>query len=518
MLSDCLLGIDIGSTTIKAVTYSIEGNLIGVGTHPNRVVPQDDAHPDWLVWHPDEMWNAVCSAVQQSVRPVGDSRRIRGVATSGMGHDGLPIDRSGKWLYPAISWHDGRTAIQNSWWDQHFDRERLYRITGYPMLPIASINRIMWIKENEPEVYSQIWKWLMVEDYIVFRLSGQTFTDYTLASTTLAFDQTHLDWSTEVLGVAGIDPAIMAPTCASGVQVGAVSAQGADATGLTEGTPVVSGAHDYFCAALAANALDEGTMCDASGTWEIISVSVPRPILTDSLFREELICESHVAKHTYGIVSSFLAGGLIEWFREHFGMEETVEARRRGGSPYKAMEATARKSSPGSSGVFLLPYFVGSGSRPENSKCKGALVGLTSLSTRADIVRAFFEGLSYEMRRRIEAIEKCTGRPIKVLRVVGGAQRNDLWLSCKAEVTGKQVEIPRAEEATALGAAMLAGIGVGVFQNEREAAVNMTKVGKVVEPDVKRMERYDLYYSEIYAKLYHALKDVHWKIDEMFRK
>jgi xylulokinase len=512
-----LIGIDIGTTAIKAVIYSVTGEMLGLGTNPNRLVEQDGDHPTWTVWNPDALWDSVCSATKDALRNVGaEPVRTRGVAVTGLGQAGLPIGKDGKWLYPIISTQDSRTSAQHMSWKQQFDLRRLHEITGYPMLPFAGINRIMWIRDHEPRKYAKMSKWLMIEDYVAFRLSKECFTDYTIASTTSAFDQANLCWSEEVFLSAGLDIGKMAQTCPSGTKIGAVSAESAASTGLEEGTPVVSGAHDYFCAALGSDAFDDWSICDASGTWEIVSRVAGRTFASEPLLREGLIFEAHAARDMYGIVSFFLSGGLIEWFKEHLGLSEREEASCSGTSPYDALGLTARRSGPGSSGVFLLPYFNANGGPPDDPMCRGALFGLTSSTTRADIIHSLFEGLSYELRRRIEAIERCTGIEAEVIKVVGGVERNELWLSCKADIVGKPVRVTGIREATALGAAMLAGVGSGVFKNERDAVRSMCKSGRIIEPNIGLTKLYSEYFETIYSNLYGATQDVHRTIGRMF--
>ncbi len=203
---DCLMGIDLGSTSLKAVVYDLDGNKVAGGSRPTERFHPNPEHPDWTVWQPEQIWGGTAEAIREAVARLPGSARICAVAVTGMGMDGLPVDEQGNWLYPLISWHDPRTVPQLQWWLDNIGAEKQFSIGGNPVWPINSALRMRWVAEHEPEIYRRTHKWLLIEDFLNFMLCGRHVTDYSMASCTLLFDQRTLQWSDELLAPVGDSP------------------------------------------------------------------------------------------------------------------------------------------------------------------------------------------------------------------------------------------------------------------------------------------------------------------------
>lgn len=504
---DYLIGVDLGSTSLKAVIYDLAGNAVASGSRPTERFHPSQEHPEWTVWEPEQIWGGVGAAIRDAVAALDDPRRIRALAVTGMGMDGLPVDGDGRWLYPFISWHDPRTGPQLEWWKEHVGAERVFSIGGNPLWPINSALRILWMAEHEPEILARTDKWLLIEDFLNFMLSGRRATDFSMASCTLLFDQRKLDWSRELLEASGIDRRLMCDAYPSGTVLGEVTAAAAQATGLAEGTPVVLGGHDHLCGALPVGGFRPGVVLDVTGTWEIVETATTQPVLTPQLQQMGVTVQAHVARGMYATWGSNVAGEMLEWYRKQFGSQAARRAEQEGGSDWDHLMAAAAASPPGARRVMFLPHMSGASCPVVDPNSLGALVGLTGLATHGDLLRAIIEGLDYQFLDIVTAMESGLGSRLDKFVAVGGATRNQFWMQNKADVTGRPVEVPDVEEATPLGAAILAGIGVGLYESEQDAFEHVYRPGKTYQPDPNLSAHYAEWFP-IYKELYPALKPI----------
>jgi xylulokinase len=510
-----LIGIDLGSTSLKAVIYNVEGNVVASASRPTEK-HTPEGHPEWVVWKPEQIWGGTAAAIKEAVAQLGDPHAIAGVAVTGMGVDAVPIDEGGRWLYPFISWHDQRAAPQQQWWLEHIGAEKTFSTGGWPIWAINTALRMLWVAEHEPEVHARTHKWLLIEDFLNFMLSGALATDYTMASCTLLFDQTRLDWSDEILGLAGIERRVLCDPHPSGTRIGEVTPQAAAATGLPVGTPVVLGGHDFLCGALPVGAFRPGLVLDVTGTWEVVLTPVKTPTFSIDLLNAGMAMEAHVAPGVYAGWGGAVAAEMVEWFRREYGFEAKHRAATSGGSDWDYLIELAASSSPGARGVMFLPHMSGASCPVADPASKGAFAGLTTLSTRGDMLRAIFEGLDYQFLDIITAMETIMGIHAEEVVAVGGAIRNRFWMQNKADVIGRRIVVPAIEEATPLGAAMLAGIGVGAYRDMQDAFEHVYRPGESYEPDLKLTAQYAEWF-EVYRQLYPALREINhsgtWKVE-----
>ncbi|MBI5834951.1 MAG: hypothetical protein HZB16_21830 [Armatimonadetes bacterium] len=496
-----LVGIDLGSTSLKAVIYRPDGSAVASASRPTERFHPSSDHPEWTVWQPEQIWGGTAEAIREAVSQLDDPGSIGAVAVTGMGMDGLPIADDGTWLYPFISWLDPRTTPQLDWWIEHVGPARTYAVGGNPLWAINSALRIRWMIEHEPAVIDQADTWLLIEDFLNFQLCGERATDYSMASCTMLFDQTTLDWSPELLAAAGIRPDLMPKAYPAGTRLGTVHARAAEATGLPAGTPVVLGGHDHLCGALPVGAFEPGVVLDVTGTWEIVSTPVRQPVLTEAARAAGLTMQAHVARGCHGAWASTVAAESLEWFR----------AQASDTDDWAVLMGRAAAAPAGANGALFLPHVAGCTCPVIDARAMGAFAGLRSTTSRGDLTRAVIEGLDYQFREILSVVETILGSTAERIVAVGGATRNAFWMQNKADVTGAVVEVPAVEEATPLGAAILAGIGVGVYADEADAYTQVARPGTTYEPDAALAGTYAEGFAR-YQRLYPALADLHHSI------
>jgi xylulokinase len=505
-----LLGIDLGSTSLKAIIYDTGGNVVAKSSRPTeKHIPEEN--PDWVFWKPDQIWGGTAEAIKEAVSQLDDPENIKGVAVTGMGVDAVPIDKAGKWLYPFISWHDNRAIPQQEWWIEKIGNQKTFSTGGWAPWPINTALRMLWVRENEPEIHAQTDKWLLIEDFINFMLCGEFATDYTMASCTLLFDQTTQNWSEEMLKLSGIDRSMLPDPHPSGTPLGNITESASRATGLAAGTPVVLGGHDHLCGALPVGVFKPGLVLDVTGTWEVVMSVVPEPILTEDVLNAGITMQSHVAPGMYAGWGGAVAAEMVEWYRREFGHYALAAVQSEGGEEWDHLLKIAEESPPGSNGVMLLPHMSGASCPVTDGLSLGAFVGLKTSTSRGDILRAIFEGLDYQFLDIVNTMKSQMNIGADQIVAVGGAIRNKFWMQNKADVIGRPIMVPAVEEATPLGAAILAGIGVGVYQDVEDAYQQVKKPGEVYTPDQALTALYEERYG-IYRELYSTLKPINHQI------
>jgi len=502
-----LMGIDLGSTSLKAAIYDLDGNLVFLGTRPTERTNPSADHPEWTVYEPEAIWQGAAAAIKEAVSRLADPAELKGVSVTGMGMDGVPVDAGGKWLYPFISWLDPRTEPQLKWWLDNIGAEATFAIGGNTMWYFCTALRILWMAEHEPELLKRTHKWVLIEDFLNLMLCGQFATDYTMASCTLLFDQRRLDWSTELLPRAGIDRSLLCDAKPSGTLLGEVSAGAAAITGLPTGTPVVLGGHDYLCGALPVGGFEPGVVLDVTGTWEIVLTATTEPILTPQVQQTGMTVEAHVARGKYAAWGGAVAAEMLEWYRREYGAEAKRQAEAAGGSEWDHLMEQAAQSPPGARGALFLPHSSGAGCPVVDARSLGAFVGLNAATTSSDMLRAVVEGLDYQFLDIVRAMEGALDTTMERFVAIGGAVRNEFWMQNKADMVGRPIGVPELEEATPLGAALLAGIGVGLYKDEQEAFGRVRRPGKLYEPVAKHTAKYAEWF-EVYRQLYPALAPV----------
>ncbi|MBW8017593.1 MAG: hypothetical protein FVQ82_15550 [Planctomycetes bacterium] len=511
---DYLMAIDLGSTSLKAVIYDLNGNIVSSAARPTEQITPD-GHPEWVIWDPDQIWNGSAAAVKEAVAGIDDASQIKAVAVTGMGMDGVPVDSNGNHLYPFISWHDPRTAGQAKWWNENIGAEKTFAITGFPTWAITAAMRILWMKENEPEIMAKADKWLLIEDFLNNKLCGAIATDRSMASCMLLMDQAKHQWSGELLAASGIEGTLLPPILPSASVLGKISPQASALTGLSTETTVVLGGHDHICGTLPVGAYKPGSLFDIIGTWESVITTIPSPEMNDAIRQSAICIQSHVAGDCYAAWGGAPSGESLEWFRSQFGFQAEQKAKEEG-NVWEHLLASLKDTAPGASGVMFLPHLSAAGCPITDPKSMGAFVGLSSTTTHADMLRAVIEGLNYQFLEIRTAMESGLNCCFDNIIVSGGGSQNEFWIQNKADMLGLQIEVSNVQEATSLGAAMLAGIGIGLYENLDQAYDRVKKPKKVYAPDLELTTKYQSLF-EIYKSIYPALKPVSNSLFDRFK-
>lgn len=501
-----LLGLDVGTTGCKAVLFNEDGRLLSQSYREYRLY---HPKPSWSEEDPEEVWHAVVEVLRESIaRARVDPRDVEALSVSAQGEAFTPVDRRLNSLYRCITTWDDRAVEEHEKLVKRLDRTRLFEVTGHPSSPVYTVFKLLWFKRRKPGLYDRTWKFLLWEDYVNMKLCGSPAIDYSLASRTMMFDIGKLKWSIEILEAAELDLEKLPEPKPSGTVVGEVAHEAAEETGLAEGTLVVTGGHDQACGALGVGVVDPGPAYVATGTVESIVVSSPKPILDPKVIPMGYASYCHTAQGRYVTLGANpTAGLLLRWFRDRFGGEYVEEASKRGVSAYDLMMEDASKVPVGSLGLLLAPYFMGAGTPNWDTYARGLIIGLTVAHGNPELIRAIVEGVTYELRLNVEALEKL-GVRIKELRTVGGGARSSFWLQVKADITGKRVVVPKITEASSAGAAMLAGLGAGVYRGLEEAISRFYGESRVHKPNPEVKRLYDRIYG-VYVKLYPRVREIY---------
>jgi len=505
-----LLGLDVGTSRIKALLYDVEaGRLVGVGERPTPVA---HPRPEWTDFPADEMWEAAAGAVRDLASSHPAVAEVKAVAVSSLGEAGVPLDNAGRPLAPFIAWFDPRTRPQAERWDGAVGAERVYRITGQRMEYTLGANKWLWWRETHPAIAAATRHWLSAGDWILYRLSGEMATDYTLAARTGLFDQRARAWSAELLAVAEMPPALLPPAVPSATPVGRVSGEAARATGVPEGAWVVTGGHDHLCAALAGGAIEPGTALDSTGTATSVVVPVPRYLGDTIPWQSGLACYAHTAPGLYVVRAGLKsAGGAVAW------LVRTLWGSEPGDDAYTTLLAEAAQAAGSRGGLFWMPAFLGTGTPDGDYWAHAALVGLTPQHTRGDILRALLEALAFWLRRNLDTLEGLTGERLTMVRLMGGSARLELLTQLKATISCRTIRVPEIAEGSALGAALLAGIGCGVFRSAKEAFASLRLQERTYEPDPEAQELYRRLYEQVYLALYPTLAALEERLAQISR-
>jgi len=497
------VGADVGTTNIKVVAFDRGGQPVA---HASTPTPTHYPRPGRAHYDPEELWRSFVATLRRVTDGLDDAGRIAGIAVASMGEAAAPLDADGRPTHDIIAWFDGRAQPQAGRLDRTFGRDRLFGVTGLSLQPIFGLCKLLWLKENEPEAFARTVSWLNVADFIAFRLSGVAATDYSLASRTLALDLHRLRWAEELLLEVDISPDLFAPLRPSGSSLGPVTPEAAETTGLPRSAQVAVGGHDHVCGALATGVTESGTMLNSLGTAEAIFLPLEYPLTDPEVGHQGYTQGAHVAGQYYVFGGQYTSGASVEWFRSALG----------GGADYETLIAEAEEVSPGSLGVFFLPHLRLANPPYDDPASRGAFVGLSTDVTRGVLFRAVLEGLAFDSRNSLEpllihsSIEK-----LRTIYAIGGGTQNRLLMGIKATVLDRTITVVGVEEATSLGAAILGGIGAGVYADVSSALKELRYAETPVEPVPDQAPLYDALFHQVYRQIYPSLRNVHHAIHRL---
>lgn len=506
-----LLGIDVGTTGSKAVLVEADGAVKASAT---TEYPMATPQPLWAEQNPSDWWQATITSIKRLLDEGGvKANQVAGVGLTGQMHGLVLLDAQGEVLRPCIMWNDQRTGPQCAAITQKVGAENLLRLTGNPVLPGFTAPKIVWVRENEPEVYARVAKVLLPKDYVRYRLTGGFFSEVSDASGTSLFDVGRRRWSDEMLATLDISPAWL-PEVTESPEVSAhVNAEAAQATGLLEGTPVVGGGGDQAAQAVGTGIITEGIVSATLGTSGVV-FAASDTYRIEPQGRLHAFCHAVPGMwHLMGVMLS--AGGSFRWYRDALGDVEKAQAQECGRDPYDLLTEAAAAAPPGCEGLIFLPYLTGERTPYPDPNARGVFFGLTLRHSKSHLTRAVLEGVAYGLRDSLELM-RALGLAIRQVRASGGGARSALWCQILADVFDTEIVTVNVTEGAAYGAALLAGVGAGVYESVAAACERAVRViGRT--PPGPAAPIYADYYPR-YRALYPALAPEFAAIAEVVRK
>ena len=484
-----LFGLDVGTSTVKSCVRTVDGDSV---TSSRREYGLHHPKPGWSELAPDEVWGQIRAAIRDVVTRI-DCREIRAISIAAIGHAIMPVDETGAWLYPLLPFYDTRGQQEAEHLHRLLGGETLRAVTGSSRVQQPLANMI-WIQRNLPAVYGRTDKFIGLHEYLVWRLCGTPWIDYSLASCTSLFDLETGQWAPEILDAVEVDRDLLPDVACAGTVVGEVTAEGARATGLARGTCVVVGTHDAHSSALGTGIIDDGLWMEEAGTFEHICACSLQT-------RGRRLCGAINRTPPIPVVFSGFrtAGSILTWYKDTFAHGEIAEATATGQDVYDLLTAKAAQARPGADGLLLLPTFHG-------GAAGGAVIGLTLHHGQNEFLRALLEGITYEVRVHFDAL-RAQGVTPREIRAVGGGAKSPFWLQLKADVTQERITVPARQQVGTLGAAILAGIGVDAYRDAVDGVRRTYRGGAVYVPDEHVTGLYDRYYA-VYQRLKATLENV----------
>lgn len=492
-----LLGIDIGTGGSRAVLVDETGGIVASATVEHE--PFASPQTGWAEQDPHDWWRASVEAIRRvlasdKVRP----DEVAAVGLSGQMHGAVLLDQKDEVLRPALIWCDQRSAAQCEELTKTIGASQLIKLTCNPALTGFTLPKVLWVRDNEPELWQQVHSLLLPKDYVRFRLTGEKASDVADASGTLLFDVARRKWSEEMLSAAGLDGSLLPRVYESPEVTGKVSAAAAQLTGLPAGVPVVAGAGDQAGGAVGIGIVQPGAVSATIGTSGVVFAATNSPAL-DPKGRVHTFCHAVPGRwHVMGVTQG--AGLSLRWFRDQFG------AGSGPGDPYDRMTAEAEHIPPGSNGLLWAPYLMGERTPHLDPHARAALVGVTASHTRAHVIRAIMEGVAFSLRDSFEVFNEMQV-PIETVRLGGGGARSALWRQIQADIYGLPVSTVEAEEGAAYGVALLAGVGVGVWPTVDAACSAVVRTRATVAPNESAQKVFERQYKS-YRALYPALRTI----------
>ena len=501
-----LLGIDVGTGGTRALVIDEQGGIVASATAEHA--PFASPQTGWAEQDPHDWWRATREAVAQVLRQPGVSAdAIKAVGFSGQMHGSTLLDSHDQVVRPALLWCDQRTDRQCQQITEAIGAARLIELTLNPALTGFTAPKLLWVREHEPAKWREVRSVLLPKDYVRFRLTGHKATDVADASGTLLFDVGARKWSATVLAALDLKPSLMPEAFESPMVTGSVSAGGAEATGLKAGTPVVGGGGDQAAGAVGMGIVRAGAVSATIGTSGVVFAATDRPVL-EPQGRIHTFC--HAVPGRWHVMGVTLGAGLsLRWFRDQFAAPSLAggtASRPLSRDPYELMTEAAATAPAGSDGVLWAPYLMGERTPHLDPHARAALVGLSGSHTKAHVFRAVLEGVAFSLKDSFSIFEEMKV-PVNHVRLGGGGARSPLWRKIQADTYGYPVEIVAAEEGAAYGAALLAGVGAGVWKTVDDACDAVVRVVTRIEPDQNDRGTLGRQY-ERYRRLYPALRSL----------
>lgn len=495
------IGIDIGTSGTKTVLFDSKGNTLASSLVEYLMMQPKNG---WAEQDPIDWWNAVCITTKDVMSKSGiKNEHIKGVGLSGQMHGLVMLDNEDKVLRPSIIWCDQRTQKECDEITETVGEKRLIEITANPALTGFTASKIMWVKNNEPEIYSRVNKIMLPKDYIRYMLTGEFATEVSDASGMQLMNIQERIFSNEILDKLKIEKNLLGIMYESCQVTGKITKTASSKTNLREGTIVVGGAGDQAAGAVGNGIVKKGIISSTIGTSGVVFAHSDE-LHIDKLGRVHTFCHAVPNKwHVMGVTQA--AGLSLKWFRDNFFLEEIETAKHMEIDPYVLMDKQAIKSPPGANGMIYLPYLMGERTPHLDPNARGVFFGISAKHTKRDMLRAVMEGVVFGLKDCFEII---SGMEIEIneVRASGGGGRSPFWRQMQADMFNTEIKTINSSQGPALGVAILAMVGAGEYATVQEACDNIIFAVESQKPDESTCETYTRYY-DLYKKIYKSLKN-----------
>ncbi len=494
------IGLDSSTTATKTILIDASGAVINVASSEYTY---ETPRPLWSEQQPDLWWQATIASIRQVLANSSvDPADVKGVGLTGQMHGLVLLDTEGQVLRPAILWNDQRTGAECDQIRAILGKERLVQITGNDALTGFTAPKILWVKKHEPEIYARINQILLPKDYVRFKLTGAYATDKAGGAGTLLFDLRQRDWSAEVVEALEIDSAWLPATYEGPAVTGRVTAAAAAATGLAAGTPVVGGGGDQAAQAVGVGAVTPGIIALTLGTSGVVFAATDEPFIEPE-GRLHAFCHAGPDRwHLMGVMLS--AAGSLRWYRDTVAPEVGFDD----------LLAPVADIPPGSEGLLFLPYLTGERTPHPDPLARGAFVGLTVRHTQAHLTRAVLEGVAFGLRDSFELMKAAGLSQVGQVRLSGGGAKSPLWQQILADVLNVELATVNTTEGAAFGAALLAGVGAGLWPTVDAACEACVAVTGSTPPQPDTAATYGTFYAQ-YGDLYPTLRDLSHRLTQL---
>lgn len=496
-----LIGIDIGTSGTKTVLFDENGNVIGSSLKEYDIIQKNIG---WAEQRPESWWNATKESLKEIVHKTHiETTQIKGIGLSGQMHGLVLLDKDRNVLRDSIIWCDNRTTEEVKQIEDIVGRERLIAITGNQAIAGFTLAKLLWVRNNEPEVYAKIDKVLLPKDYIRYKLTGELMTEASDASGMQMLDIRKRDWSDELLSILDINKDFLVKIVESHDITGYITEEVAKETGLSTSTAVVGGAGDQAAGAIGNGIVESGDVSATIGSSGVV-FAYTDSVVIDPEGRIQTFC--HAIPNTWHVMGVTQGAGLsLKWYRDTFCKEEKELAAQKGCDVYEILTDQAREVPAGSNGLIYLPYLMGERTPHMDPYASGVFFGIRASQGKGHMVKAIMEGVGYSLKDCFELI-KANDIPITSIKMSGGGGKSDVWRQIHADLFNREVSTINVSEGPALGVAILAGVGTGVYESEKEACKKIIGIKTKQQPLAENVACYEKFYP-IYRELYKNLKN-----------
>lgn len=486
-----LIGVDIGTSGTKSVLFDTDGNVIASALEE---YPMYQPQNGWAEQDPKDWWNAVCKTLKEITESAKDGE-ICGIGLSGQMHGLVMLDGNGDVIRNSIIWCDGRTTEECKEIEEIIGHDRLIEITANPALEGFTASKIMWVKKHEPENYKKCRHILLPKDYIRYMLTGEFATEVSDASGMQLMDIKNRSWSAEVCKKLDIDMSLLAKMYESPDVTGYVTETAAVLTGVGTGVPVVGGAGDNAAAAIGTGVCADGKSFMTIGTSGVVFAHMENPVIDKKGRVHTFCCAVPGAWHVMGVTQA--AGLSLNWFKNNIAQEFT----------YKELDELAENIPIGADKLIYMPYLMGERTPVLDTDARGVFLGLSAMHTKAHLTRAVMEGVSYSMRDCLEVLKEM-GVETSHMAICGGGAKSKFWRSMIADTVNIPVRVMESSEGPALGVAILAGCGAGIYKSVADGCERVVRAKSVTNPNKENIDKYTKYYN-VYKSVYPQLKNIY---------